>query len=115
MEVTFRNPQLQRICQSASEMRRAYGKACAQSLMLRLTELRAAPSLADLRHLGGGCRELRGRRAGQLSVEISDERQLLFLPAQDKRPGSTLAWSSVEAIEVIEIREDRDQKGGARR
>jgi toxin HigB-1 len=115
MEVTFSTQQLQRICQSAREMRRAYGTTCAQNLMLRLTELRAAPSLEDLRSLGGRCRELDGKRAGQFSVEVSDTRQLVFSPTQSGRRGSGLKWRSVEVIEVIEILELQAQKGGARR
>jgi toxin HigB-1 len=114
LEITFRNQQLQRICQSAREMRRAYGAPCAEKLMLRLTELRAAPSLEDLRSLGGRCRELRGRRSGHLSLDIADEWRLVFLPAPRGKHGSTLTWGSVEAIEVIEI-VDQVQKGGARR
>jgi proteic killer suppression protein len=106
MEVTFSSRRLQRTCESAKEMRRAYGTACAKRLMLRLTELRAATCLEDLRRLGGRCHELDAERLGQLAVELPNGRRLVFVPAgaaAQKRRRRSLDWSAVDAIEVIEI------------
>jgi proteic killer suppression protein len=106
MEVTFGTRQLQRTCESANEMRRTYGAACAKKLMLRLTELRAAPCLDDLRQLGGRCHELDAGRAGQLAVDLSKGWRLVFAPAAARPPKGRrrqLDWRAIDAIEVIEI------------
>jgi plasmid maintenance system killer protein len=87
-------------------MRRAYGAACAKKLMLQLTELRAAPCLDDLRQLGGRCHELDAGRAGQLAVDLSEGRRLVFAPKPAKPPKGRrrpLDWQSIDAIEVIKI------------
>jgi proteic killer suppression protein len=106
MEVTFSSRRLQQTCESATEMRRVYGAACAKKLMLRLTELRAATCLGDLRRLGGRCHELDAERVGQLAVELPSGRHLVFVPArvvERERRRRTLDWSAVDAIELIEI------------
>jgi len=115
VEITFRHPHLQRTCQSASEMRRAYGATCANKLMSRLLDLRPAPSLEDLRSLQGRCRELRGRRSGQLAVDISDGRRLVFSPVPGRVDDAALVWGAVQAIEVLEVLESQPKRGGASR
>jgi proteic killer suppression protein len=111
MEVTFGTRQLQRTCESASEMRRTYGAACAKKLMLRLTELRAAPCLDDLRQLGGRCQELDAGRYGELALDLSKGRRLVFAPTAATSPKGRrrpLDWRGINAVEVIEIADDHN-------
>jgi toxin HigB-1 len=110
MEITFGTRRLQRTCESATEMRRAYGPVCARKLMLRLIELRAAPCLEDLRRLGGRCHELDADRAGQLAVDLPKGRRLVFVPSAGtprKGRGRALDWTAIDAVEVIEILDER--------
>jgi proteic killer suppression protein len=112
MEVSFGTQRLQRTCESAIDMRRTYGSGCATKLMLRLTELRSAPTLEDLRHLGGRCHELDDARTGYLAVDLGDGRTLVFRPAGGwpRRKGrGARDWRSVDAIEVIEIVTEDDE------
>jgi proteic killer suppression protein len=106
VEVSFASLRLRRVCESAKNLQRAYGKPCAKKLMARLADLRAAPNLEDLRRLPGRCHELDGDRAGQLALDLPDGRRLVFEPTENPHPvkeDGGLDWRRVEAIRVIEI------------
>ena len=106
VEVSFSSPRLRRACESAADLQRAYGKPCAKRLMARLADLRAAPTLDDLRRLPGRCHELDGDRAGQLALDLPDGRRLVFEPTENPSPmkeDGGLDWRRVDAIRVIEI------------
>lgn len=74
--------------------------------MARLADLEAAGSLEDFRHLPGGCHELGGDRDGQLSLKLPGGKRLIIRPSENPapmKPDGGLAWSAVEAIEIVEI------------
>ncbi len=77
----------------------------AKVMMQRLYELDAARSLEDLRNLGR-CHELRGDRAGQLSLDLRGPYRLIITPAHDPPPtrdDGGLDWSQVTAVKIIEV------------
>ena len=88
-------------------MKKAWGPKLTKKLMLRLAQLEAATSLADISHLPPArCHELVGDRSGQLSIDLQHPFRLIFIPANDPIPQKEdggLDWNEVTEIEVIEI------------
>lgn len=106
MELSFSNHKLRRLCESEKELQRAFGHDGARKLMARLSDLRAASTLEDMRHLPGRIHELTADRAGQLAIELIRGRRLIIAPTDgwptSKATGAHV-WSEVEAVTVIEI------------
>ena len=73
--------------------------------MTRLADLRAAPTLAEFRHLPGRCHELEGDRRGQLALELEGGKRLVFSPSGSniRRADGGLDWTLVEAVCVLEV------------
>ncbi len=105
VELTFLTDRLQRLFESQRELRRAHGDRCAKKLATRITDLRAASTLAEFRKLPGRCHELDGDRSGQLALDLEGGKRLIFSPSGSgiHRPDGGLDWSLVEAVCVIEV------------
>jgi proteic killer suppression protein len=105
VEVMFATTRLQRLFESQKELRRAHGDRCAKKLMTRVSELQAATTLAEFRHLPGRCHELDGDRRGQLALELEGGKRLIFSPngSDIHRADGGLDWSLVEAVCVVEV------------
>jgi toxin HigB-1 len=106
MQVTFASRKLQTICESEKELRRTFGKDCAKKVVTRLSDLRAAGTLADMRNLPGRCHELSGDRVGQLGITLAGGRRLVLEPSDGwpaaKQEGAN-AWVEVDSVSVLEI------------
>jgi hypothetical protein len=95
------------------------GDEAARELRAHLATLRAAASLEDLRNLPGRCRELDGRRSGQLALTMAAGHQLVFEPTHAGNPGGhQMVWSEITAIRIVEVVErqpactdPRDRRG----
>ncbi len=107
MEVRFVTRSTQKACSSEKEMCRRWGAALAQRLQQRLAELVAADSLDDISRLPPArCHELKGDRAGQLSVDLVHPRRLIFEPDDDPIPRKDdggLDWTQVTKVVVLEV------------
>jgi proteic killer suppression protein len=86
----------------------------AKKIRRRLDDLRAAPTLETLRPPGfpGRCHELKGKRKGQLSLDLEHPYRLVFEPATN--PAPTLAdggldWAKVAAVRIIGIADTHDE------
>lgn len=79
----------------------------AKVLRQRLDELYDADVLAQIRFLPGPrCHELKGNRAGQLSVDLAGPYRLIFEPADDPvptKPDGGLDWRRVTAVRIREV------------
>jgi len=87
-------------------MQRGYGQEMAKVLRRRLDDLKAARTLEEFRRLPGRCHELRGKRAGQLSLDLRGPYRLLFVPAHEPLPRKAdggLDWTQVTAVRIIEV------------
>ena len=106
MRLSFASGKLQEQCESEKELRRAYGKVCAMKVMSRLTDLRAAASLAHVRNLPGKCHELDGKRKGQLGISVGRGLRLVLEPTdgwpRGRRSGDAV-WGQIDAVRVLEI------------
>ena len=82
----------------------------AKKIQQRLKDLRAAETLADMRHLPGRCHELHANLAGFLSLDLDHPYRLLFRSADgtDPDPGGGLDWSEVSAVTIVSVTDTHD-------
>lgn len=105
MQITFPSSRLRKLCASRQSLVRKFGSEGARKIQQRLSLLEAADTLEDLRVLPGRCHELGADRKGQLALDLHQGFRLVFCPAGDwrRKNDGGLDWSSVSAVEVIEI------------
>jgi proteic killer suppression protein len=105
LEVSFEDPRLRDLFESEKELRKQCGTVRAKKIQVRLADLRAADTLADMRHLPGRCHELTAARAGQLALDLDHPYRLLIRPAEatEPRPGGGLDWAKVTAVVVLSV------------
>lgn len=68
--------------------------------------MRAAANLGVLRTLPGRCHELKGNRAGQLSIDLVHPHRLILVPSGNPRPEKEdggLDWDKVTAVTIVGI------------
>lgn len=105
MEVSFATSRLKAICESGEEMLRAHGERCANTIMARLADLAAAPTLEEFRYLPGRCRELPDAPRQRFALRLADGKHLIFEPYQPRSQtdGKVANWSLVDAVRVLDI------------
>jgi len=112
MDILFKTKKFQKACNKQKSLVRVYGQRRAKLIRRRLDELKAAPTLEDIRQLPGPrCHELKGNRAGQLSVDLDYPYRLIFIPANDPLPQKThggLDWKRVTAVEITGIEDTHE-------
>jgi proteic killer suppression protein len=114
MDIEFRNTKLAKSFNEGAQLDRNHGRLRAKKIRIRLAEFRAAKSLMDFwppKSPPGRCHELKGQRAGQLSVDLDHPYRLIFIPDHDpvpQKPDGSLDWSLVTAITIWEIDDTHD-------
>lgn len=107
MEVSFETTRMQKLCTSEKDMRKKWGGLSAKKLQQRLSELRAAETLDDISRLPfARCHELKGNRAGQLSLDLAHPYRLIIRPDHDPvlvKPDGGLDWGQVTKVVVLEV------------
>jgi proteic killer suppression protein len=104
VEVTFETEKEARLYNNRAMLDRTYGTACAKKIRQRLQELEAAETLADM--VFGRPHELKGGRAGQVSVDLVHPLRLIFRPTAQPPPMRTdggLDRSKVKSVTIIEV------------
>ncbi len=100
------------MCNDSTRLVKRHGPRQAERIRRRLDELRAAPNLEIIRTLPQTrCHELKGNRAGQLSVDLVHPDRLIFEPANEpipKKEGGGLDWSRVTAVEIIGVEDTHE-------
>lgn len=105
MKIVFRSSRLEALCSSEKALRKKYGPEIARRIAVRISDLDAADTLAEMRRLPGRCHELKGDRKGDLAIDLYKGRRLIIRPAgawKSKDDGG-LDWMSVSTVVVIEI------------
>ena len=105
MVITFRRQKLRKVCNDRRLLAREYGHERGGKIQLRLDQLSAARTLAEIASLPAArCHELQGDRQGQLAMDLVHPWRLIFTPLEfvEKESGG-LDWSKVEAIAIDEI------------
>jgi plasmid maintenance system killer protein len=105
LEVFFDDPDLAEACASEKELRKKCGMVRAKKIQQRIKDLKAAGTLADMKHLPGRCHELKENLAGLLSLDLDHPYRLLFRPVSggDPGPGGGLDWSTVTAVAILSV------------
>jgi proteic killer suppression protein len=110
VRITFATTKLEKLCQTEKLAVKKYGPKRARLLLLRLQHLDAAPNLHVMRNLPGRCHELKGDRAGMLSVDLDGPYRLLFVPEQPElvKEDGGLDWARVDSIIIHEVEDTHD-------
>lgn len=109
MELRFASRKLEKECNDGRLLVRKHGQRRADLLKNRLAVLEAAASLADLGPPYRGpyrCHELKGNRAGQLSIDLDHPYRLIIAPDHVPMPSieaGGLDWRKVTRIIIVEV------------
>jgi plasmid maintenance system killer protein len=110
--LSFKNPGLRELCNSEKLLRRQFGDKGMKKIRQRVDELAAADNLAVIAQLPGPrCEELKGNRAGELSVRAHDGMRIVFRPMQvppPLKPDGGLDWVAVTALHILSIEDYHD-------
>jgi len=70
MNITFSSKKLEKLANNDKLLLKEYGKIMASKIILRLSQLRDADTLEDVRHLPGRFHELIEDRKGQWACDL---------------------------------------------
>lgn len=111
MDILFHSDKFKEICNNYKKLKGGYGTHRAKLIKRRLDDLRAANELEIMRKLPGRCHELKGNRAGQLSLDLDGPYRLIFRPANDPIPrkqDSGLDWTKITAIIILGVEDTHE-------
>ena len=96
----------------SSERQKKLGAVRAKNFENRISELKAANCLEDLRNLPqAGIHELTGNRKGEFAANLSGNYRLIFVPANDPEPRKEDGGWNWNFITIVEITEITDYHG----
>ena len=111
VDITFKSKAFKRECNTHKLLVRRHGPDRAKRIRRRLDDLRAANILEDMRNLPGRCHELRGSRAGQLSLDLDHPYRLIFTTANDPVPRKAdggLDWTRINAVLILGVEDTNE-------
>lgn len=111
MDINFENSKFEQDCNAHRALVRRYGERMAGLIRRRLDDLDAASSLVEMRNLPGRCHELKGNRAGQLSLDLVHPQRLIFVPFENpfpKKSDGGMDWSQIKSILVLGIEDTHE-------
>ena len=107
MDIAFRTRKLEKVFNAADDLQRIYGARMARAIMMRMTVLRAAHSLAlvpttppDRRH------QLSGDRDEQFAVDLVQPYRLVFRANHETVPRKEdggIRTEQVTAITILDV------------
>src|SRR5947208_10174967 len=117
MKLRASDKKLRAVLEDERECAKLFGTAMAKKIILRLTSLRAAKSLADFWPAYSGperCHELKGNLAGTYSMDVKQPYRILFKPTDpveevekelgsEEELGAKQRWMAIRSIELISI------------
>jgi plasmid maintenance system killer protein len=106
MEIVFASDEDATKWNDSKRLTRMHNVQRAKLIRRRLDDLRAARCLEVFRALPGRCHELKGDRAGQLSLDLDGPYRLICKPAHNPAPAKAdggLDWERVTAVVVLEV------------
>ena len=112
MDILFKVRKFEKQCNDFERLKKDHGERRAKLIRRRLDELWAANFLQVMRTLPQSrCHELKGIRAGQLSVDLDDPYRLIFKVANNPiptKPDGGLDWTRVTAIEILGVEDTHE-------
>lgn len=106
MEITFNNRKLQKLANDDREMLKKMGSRRAKLFRRRLTQLRNAKTLDDVRYLPGNYHELKDNRKGEWACDLDQPYRLIFTPHERPIPTNKdgqYCWLEISGVELIEV------------
>ncbi len=106
MDIKFRDKKLGKLANNPIKCKREMGENRATRFLTRLTDLRVANTLEDVRHLPGRFHELTGNKKGKWACDLDHPYRLIFTPQEEPIPtnaGGQFIWAEIEGVEIIEI------------
>jgi len=107
MDIAFKKNRLEKCANKQSYAQTELGTLRAKKFLARLTELKAATCLSDLRNVPqADYHELTGDRKGEIACNVDHPYRLILLPAHDpipKKEDGGLDWNKITAVLVTEI------------
>lgn len=79
MQIDYRTRKLEKICTSAHEAEKQYGKEMAEKIQQRIDEISASPNIEMMiQYRIGRCHLLKGNRRNQYAVDLIHPYRLVF-------------------------------------
>ena len=109
MQISSRDKGLRKSLEDEAECQRRFGKDMARKILMRISALLAAESLADFWPPNSGperCHELVGDKKGVFSMDVKQPYRLLFVPAEVPPAdckNDQERWKAVKAVELLTI------------
>lgn len=107
MEVTYQNRKMEKLAGDSRKRLKEMGKVRAERFEKRISELKAATCLEDLRFLPQArIHPLSGNRKGQFSADLDQPYRLIFRPDHDPEPrleDGGWDWSGITSVTILEI------------
>lgn len=106
IDVAWADRKLAKACATDASGIKRFGTDEWRILKRRLASLFAAPTLADMQNVPGGCHALSGDRKGQFAVSLTGPRRVVFEPDHDPLPlleAGGLDLHRVTAIQILEV------------
>jgi len=107
VQITFANSRLGRSLKDERSRHRKYGPERAKKLRVRLSTLKAAANLEELRNVPGRFHELTANRTGQIAASLDGSCRLVFTPVIAEEDvhyhEEGLDWTRVTAVEIQSI------------
>ncbi|MBI1944704.1 MAG: hypothetical protein HYS27_03350 [Deltaproteobacteria bacterium] len=102
MDITFKTEKLRRLLHDDGSLRTKWGAETARSIRVRLDDLRAAPTLRDVRGIPALVTVL--DKLGRIHVAVQHPHGIFFEPAARLSQALTQCdWARIAAIRVLEI------------
>jgi proteic killer suppression protein len=104
LELAFANRSLRTLCESRAQAERHLGRAVAQKLRRRLSDLRAATNVKDL--IAGRPGEVGHGRLGHVAVELTSDSRLVFCSNHVVLPvlaTGDVDWEKVRRVKILSI------------
>jgi toxin HigB-1 len=106
LEITFTNKKFEKLANDDRKLVKEFGKIRAEKIATRLTQLRFAATLEDVRHLPGNFHELTANRKGEWACDLDQPYRLIFAPHENPIPKNEFGayvWMEIRGVEVIEV------------
>lgn len=111
MEVFFESERLKNLLLSPRQLARKFGAENAKLIKRRLDNLMIARNLEEAGAVISSLHELKGNRAGTLSIKLRGGYRLIIAPADEPLPLKSdggLDWRAVEAVVVKAVEDYHD-------
>jgi len=106
VKITFTDKKLEKLANDDRLLLKAFGKLRADKFKSRLTQLRFATTLEEVRNLPGHYHELSNKRKGQWACDLDQPYRLVFTPHENPIPTNEdgqYMWIEIKGVEVMEI------------